>query len=339
MTEQETAFNNIISDIVASAQKLASGSSRPPQLSVVVPAFNEELSLAETHRRLADVLEGMGIDYEIIYVDDGSRDGTVALIDRLREGDSHVRLLSFSRNQGHQIAVTAGLDAATGDAVVIIDADLQDPPEVIPQMYARFLEGYDVVYGKRAGREGDSAFKRATAFAFYRILNALTDVDIPADTGDFRLVSRRAADAVRDMREHDRYLRGMFAWIGFKSIAVEFDRDKRFAGETHYPFRKMMKLAIDGLLSFSVKPLGAIAGFGVVITGMGLLWLLILMIMVLAGRRGLGLAAIGAMMLECSGWILTALGVVGAYVGRTYRESQNRPLYRLARREGFTDKP
>ncbi|MDR1261868.1 MAG: glycosyltransferase family 2 protein [Oscillospiraceae bacterium] len=309
-----------------------------PQLSVIVPAYNEEMGLAETHRRLTGVLSGMDVDYEIIYIDDGSRDRTLEIVESLRASDDHVRLLSLARNHGHQIAVTAGLDAAEGDAVVIIDADLQDPPEVIPRMYERFLEGYDVVYGKRSGREGDSAFKKGTAFAFYRLLNALTDVEIPADTGDFRLVSRRAADAVRGMREHDRYLRGMFAWIGFKQTPVEFDRDKRFAGETHYPLRRMLKLAIDGVMSFSVKPLGAIAALGAIMAGAGLLWLIILLTLLLAGSKGLGLSAIAAMMLECSGLILTALGIVGGYVGRVYQEVQNRPLYRLARREGFNDR-
>ncbi|MDR0396946.1 MAG: glycosyltransferase family 2 protein [Oscillospiraceae bacterium] len=307
-----------------------------PMLSVVVPAYNEEASLNETHRRLTDVLSGMRIDYEIIYVDDGSQDRTAEIIESLLAGDDRVRLLGLSRNHGHQIAVTAGLDAADGDAVAIIDADLQDPPEVIPEMYERFREGCDVVYGKRAARDGDSAFKKATAFAFYRALNALTDVDIPADTGDFRLVSRRAADAVRGMREHDRYMRGMFAWIGFKQKAVEFHRDKRFAGETHYPLRTMLRLAANGVYSFSVKPLGAIAALGFALVCAGLLWLLTLMILALSGVGGLGLNAVAAMMAECTGLILAALGIVGGYAGRTYREVQNRPLYRLARREGFS---
>ncbi|MDR1598937.1 MAG: glycosyltransferase family 2 protein [Oscillospiraceae bacterium] len=309
-----------------------------PLLSVVVPAYNEEAGIEETHRRLTAALSGMGVDYEIIYVDDGSRDRTADIIQSLRVNDGHARLLGLSRNHGHQIAVTAGLDAAGGDAVVIIDADLQDPPEVIPEMYERFREGYDVVYGRRSGREGDSAFKRLTAFMFYRALNALTDAEIPPDTGDFRLVSRRAADAVREMPEHDRYLRGMFAWIGFRQTAVEFRRGKRFAGETHYPLRKMLKLAASGVISFSVKPLGAIAALGLVMAGAGLAWLAVLLVLALAGRRGLGINTLAAMMIECAGLVLAALGVVGGYVGRIYREAQNRPLYRLARREGFDDR-
>jgi dolichol-phosphate mannosyltransferase len=311
-------------------------SDHSPALSVVVPMYNEEDSIAETHRRLSAAISGMGVTYEIIYIDDGSRDASAGIVSSFIKRDDRARLLGLSRNYGHQIAVTAGLDAAAGGAIVIIDADLQDPPEVIPVMYQKYLEGFDVVYGKRKARNGDSAFKRGTAFAIYRTLNALTSVDIPADTGDFRLVSKRAADAVRSMREHDRFLRGMFAWIGFNQTAVEFDRDKRFAGTTHYPMSKMIKLAVDGVLSFSIKPLDMIFGAGIALMGVGILWLLALLVLKAAGRAGFAIPSLAGLALLCTGMILTALGVVGGYVGRTFREIQNRPLYNVSKREGFS---
>ena len=209
-----------------------------PVYSVIVPCYNEEPVLRETHKRLTAVLSAMDGDYEIVYVNDGSRDHTPDILNDLAAHDPCVRTVHFARNAGHQMAVTAGLDYATGDAIVIIDADLQDPPEIIPEMAAKWRAGAQVVYGQRNRRAGESAFKKFTAFAYYRLLRAMTSTDIPADTGDFRLVDRQVADVVRRMPEHARFLRGMFAWVGFRQEAVRYDRDKRFAGETHYPLKK-----------------------------------------------------------------------------------------------------
>ena len=214
--------------------------------SVIVPCYNEEAVLAETHKRLTETLERMGESYEIIYVNDGSRDGTGRILREICEKDSRARALMFARNAGHQNAVSAGLDYASGKAVVIIDADLQDPPDVIPLLAEKWKQGAQVVSAKRRARDGETAFKKVTASVYYRVLNFLTGGMIPRDTGDFRLVDKKAADAVRSMPEHDRFLRGMFAWVGFRQEAVEYDRDKRFAGESHYPLKKMLKLAADG---------------------------------------------------------------------------------------------
>ncbi|MDR1569121.1 MAG: glycosyltransferase family 2 protein [Oscillospiraceae bacterium] len=308
-------------------------------LSIIIPVYNEQASITECSRRLTDTIQNIGVQYELIFVDDGSQDRSLSILTELQKQDDHVKVVSFARNHGHQLAVTAGLDYASGDAIVIIDADLQDPPELIPAMLDKYREGYDVVYGKRISREGDSAFKKATAWGFYRLLNKLTSCYIPPDTGDFRLVSRKAADAVRGMREHNRFLRGIFAWIGFRQTAVEFERDKRFAGETKYPLGKMLKLAGDGVFSFSLKPLGWIALSGVGAAAAGIVWLLGLLILALAGRAGgdfgFLLSLVCAIFIECTGWILAALGVVGMYVGRIYQEVQGRPLYLVASSSGF----
>ena len=209
-----------------------------PVYSVIVPCYNEEAVLHETHKRLTQVLSQMGESYEIVYINDGSRDKTPDILRELAAQDSHVRAVMFARNAGHQLAVTAGLDYATGDAIVIIDADLQDPPELIPQMAEKWKSGVQVVFAQRNHRAGETAFKKITASAYYKLLNSLTGGMVPRDTGDFRLVDKQVADVVRSMPEHNRFLRGMFAWVGFKQEAILYDRDKRFAGETHYPLKK-----------------------------------------------------------------------------------------------------
>ncbi|HML45331.1 MAG TPA: glycosyltransferase family 2 protein [Clostridia bacterium] len=304
--------------------------------SIVIPAYNEESVIDECHRRLTQTLRAMGEPYELIFVNDGSRDHTVERIEALCDRDPCVKLVSLSRNHGHQLAVSAGLDHAAGEAIVIIDADLQDPPEIIPEMVKLWKEGYDVVYGKRKKRpEGERFFKRVTAYGFYRLLNAMTDCPIPVDTGDFRLVSRKAADAVRAMPEHNRYLRGMFSWIGFKQTPIEFDRDKRFSGETKYTLKKMLQLAGNGIFSFSSKPLSLIGLSGVAFGALGVLWLLILLICLLCGVRGLGLSALAALLVLCTGCILAAMGTVGTYVGRIYEEAKGRPLYLISKTKGF----
>ena len=309
----------------------------PPKYSVIVPCYNEEAVLRETHKRLTQVLSQMDGDYEILYVNDGSRDKTPEILRRLSREDAHVRCIHFARNAGHQMAVTAGLDYADGDAVIIIDADLQDPPEVIPEMAEKWKNGAQVVYGQRKARAGESAFKKVTASAYYKLLSWLTGGMVPRDTGDFRLVDKKVADAVRGMPEHARFLRGMFAWVGFKQEAVLYDRDKRFAGETHYPLKKMLKLAADGVFSFSFKPLKAITGLGVGMLAVFLLTLLILLILLCCGIGG-GLWWLADLMLFLSGCILTALGVTGEYIARIYDETRGRPLYIVADTQGFENR-
>ena len=232
-------------------------------LSIVIPCYNEEEVIGETIKRLkAFCFELVNLDVELIFIDDGSRDRTRELLKSYAAEDSRIRLIGFARNFGHQIAVTAGIDAAWGDAVVLIDADLQDPPEVVHEMIAKWREGYDVVYGTRTERPGESAFKLATARGFYRLLNRLSDVPIPLDTGDFRLMSRPVIDTLRAMPERDRFVRGMVSWVGFKQTALPYKRAERFAGESKYPLRKMLRFATDGILSFSTKPLQMSVGLG-----------------------------------------------------------------------------
>ena len=305
-----------------------------PVFSVIIPAFNEEEVLAASYARLDAAMRGLGEPYELIFVNDGSRDNTPHLLRALASEHPEVRVLHFARNFGHQIAVTAGLDAARGDAIVIIDCDLQDPPEIIPEMAAKWREGYDVVYGRRLKRDGETVFKKLTAWCYYRALRALSGFPIPADTGDFRLVSRRAADAVRAMPEHNRFLRGMFAWVGFRQTEVAYHRDKRFAGETKYPLKKMLRLAANGILSFSTRPLDRIFLLGALTLGVGGTWLLVLLILLLCGTAGLGLSALAALCTTLAGMILLSLGILGAYLGRIYDEVKGRPLYLIAEDQG-----
>lgn len=306
-----------------------------PVFSVVVPVYNEEEVLEASFVRLAATMRGMDEPFELLFVNDGSRDKSADILKRLAIENPEVRVLHFARNFGHQIAVTAGLDAAIGDVVVIIDCDLQDPPEVIPEMVVKWREGYDVVYGKRAAREGETAFKKFTAFCFYRIMQRMINFPMPTDVGDFRLVSRPVVDTIRAMPEHNRYLRGMFSWVGFKQTAVEFKRDKRFAGETKYPFSKMLALALNGIVSFSNKPLDLIAVLGFFLMGIGSIWLFILLILLLVGHTGMGIPALCGLTVLLAGMIMGSLGVIGAYLGRIYDEVKGRPLYVIARRDGF----
>ena len=302
--------------------------------SVVIPCYNEEAVLHETHRRLTQVMSAMDGDYELVYVNDGSRDRTAEILNTLAQEDSHTRVIHFARNAGHQMAVTAGLDYACGDAIVIIDADLQDPPEVIPEMAAKWRAGAQVVYGQRNRRAGESAFKKVTAYVYYRLLRSMTSTDIPADTGDFRLVDRQVADVVRRMPEHARFLRGMFAWVGFRQEAVRYDRDKRFAGETHAPLKKRLKLALDGMLSFSDKLPKLISAMGILMLLLSGLGLLVLLILLCCGVAG-GAWWIAELMVFCTGAVLSSLGVLGAYMIRIYDETRARPLYIVAETRGF----
>lgn len=307
-----------------------------PLYSVIVPCYNEEAVLHETHKRLTQVLSRMDGSYEIIYVNDGSRDKTPQILRELASSDSHVRAIMFARNAGHQMAVTAGLDYACGDAIVIIDADLQDPPEVIPLMAEKWKAGAQIVYGQRKKRDGESVFKKVTASVYYKILSWMTGGMVPRDTGDFRLVDKKAADVIRGMPEHARFLRGMFAWVGFKQEALLYDRDKRFAGETHYPLKKMLKLAADGIFSFSVKPLKFISWLGMGFIGVAGLSLIVLLILLICQVPG-GNWWLADLMVGLTGVMLTALGIVGEYIARIYDESRGRPLYIVADALGFKE--
>lgn len=309
-----------------------------PVYSVIVPCYNEEDCIEETHKRLTAVMRGIGERYEILYINDGSRDQTPAMLNQLAQEDPAVRVIHFARNGGHQVAVSAGLDYAAGEAVIIIDADLQDPPELIPEMAARWKEGVQVVYGQRRSRAGESRFKLLTAAWYYKLLNALTSNAFPRDTGDFRLADRTVVEVVKSMPEHARYLRGMFAWAGYKQEGILYDREARFAGVTHYPLRKMLRLAAHGVMSFSEKPL-------LWPLWLGLLWLAVAGALVLKALvfflLGWSNAGLLVPLILCLGIgsILSALGVLGAYVARVYDEVKGRPLYVVAHTLGFEDKP
>ncbi len=306
------------------------------RFSVVIPVFNEEEVLPVTYGRLTEVMERLSVPYELIFVDDGSEDRSPKILDDFAERDSRVRVIHFSRNFGHQAAITAGMDYARGEAIVVIDADLQDPPEVIPKMIAKWQEGYEVVYGKRVVREGEPFFKRLTASLFYRFLRKMTDIDIPLDTGDFRLVDRKVAEVMRLLREKNRFVRGLVSWVGFRQTPLEYVRHKRFAGTTKYPLRKMLKLAWDGITSFSNKPLKVSAYLGFVLSLASFVYLLYIVIAKFLGKSTVpGWASIMVINLFFNGVILILLGVMGEYVGRVYDEAKNRPLYIVSRARGF----
>ena len=307
-----------------------------PVFSVVIPCYNEEEVIMESYRRISAVMLSMGEPYELVFINDGSKDATPALLNRLADEDNSVRVLHFARNAGHQIAVSAGLDYAAGSAVVIIDADLQDPPELIPDMARLWRDGAQVVYGQRRSRAGESFLKLKTAQLYYKLIQKLTGNAIPRDTGDFRLVDEKVADAVRGMPEHARFLRGMFAWVGFKQVPLLYDRDKRFAGQTHYPFKKMLKLAADGIMSFSDKPLKLPLWMGLVWLFLGGLTLLALLIMALAGQSGGGWWLASLLMIGF-GSTLASIGIAGSYLARVYDEVKQRPLYIVADTRGFDE--
>ena len=311
-------------------------SERSELLSVVVPCFNEEESLSRTHDRLTAALSTLDLDYEIVYVDDGSRDRTADVLRSIHSRDPHTRVIGLSRNFGHQMASTAGVDHADGDAVVLIDADLQDPPEVIADMVARWREGYQVVYGVRTRREGETRFKLWTASWFYRLLNRFSDIPIPMDTGDFRLMDRVVVDALRNMGEQDRFLRGMVSWIGFRQIPVPYARAAREAGVSKYPFLKMLRFAVDGLVSFSISPLKLVTGLGIassVMALLGITYAFVLRVMTNIWVEGWTLLFMS--MLFLGGVQMISIGILGEYVGRIYRETKRRPLYLMRETLGF----
>ncbi|WP_141500332.1 glycosyltransferase family 2 protein [Paenibacillus luteus] len=306
--------------------------------SVIVPMYNEEEVIEHTYERLKLVMDSADEPYELIFVNDGSKDRTVELISMICDFDPNVRLVNFSRNFGHQIAISAGMDYAKGDAIVVIDADLQDPPEVILDMIAKWKEGYEVVYGKRLKRKGETVFKKLTAKLFYRTLRSLTNVDIPVDTGDFRLIDRKVCDVLRGLKEKNRFVRGLVSWIGFRQTMVEYEREERFAGETKYPLKKMIAFAIDGITSFSYKPLKIATYIGFTLSMTSFLYLLVVIFQKLfTGSTIAGWASIVAMNLLFNGIILILLGIIGEYIGRIYDESKNRPLYIVREVQGFSE--
>lgn len=305
--------------------------------SVVVPVYDEVQGIDRFHERCSQVMARATGDYEIVYVDDGSRDGSWERLSSIAADDPRVRVVRLSRNFGHQIAITAGYDHATGDTVTTIDADLQDPPEVILEMIERWREGADIVYAVRTERRGETRFKEASASLFYRLLRRLSDVDLPADVGDFRLMSRRATDALMSMPEQHRYVRGMVAWLGFTRASVEYVRDPRFAGVTKYPLRKMLQFAVDGILAFSIRPLRLATWLGVITSTVAFVTALILVVMRLTGQIPVveGWTSLIVLVLLLAGVQLMTIGALGEYVGRMYTEVRHRPLYLVSDSLGF----
>ncbi|MDR3583799.1 MAG: glycosyltransferase family 2 protein [Desulfosporosinus sp.] len=307
--------------------------------SIIVPVYNEEAVIDQTYRRLKQVMDSTKEPYELIFVNDGSCDHTTALITGFGYQDDAVKLITFSRNFGHQIAITAGMDYASGAAVVVIDADLQDPPELILDMIAKWKEGYSVVYAKRTKRKGETFFKKQTARLFYRILNISTDLDIPMDTGDFRLLDRKVCEEIKRLPEKNRYVRGLVSWVGFQQTAVEYERNERFAGETKYPLKKMIKLSLDGLTSFSSKPLKIANYAGAALFLFGLIYLAVLLLLKISTTSVIaGWNLVMAMQLVLTGILLTMMGIIGEYIGRIYDETRDRPLYIVSECYGMIKK-
>jgi dolichol-phosphate mannosyltransferase len=311
-----------------------------PVYSIVIPAYNEESVLAESYKRLTAVMSALETPYELIFVNDGSLDTTADILDGMAGRDNCVKALHFSRNFGHQAAISAGMDYAAGEAVVIIDADLQDPPEVIPKMIEAWRAGSEVVYGKRLSRKGETVFKKLTARMFYRVLRKVTNVDIPVDTGDFRLLDRKVVDTMKRISERNRFMRGLVAWVGFSQTPVEYVRDERFAGETKYPFRKMVKFALDGITSFSYMPLRIATTLGAALSALSFAYLIVIVCQALFTNTTIqGWASTVSIILISQGIIMMMLGMIGEYIGRIFDEIKGRPLYIVARSEGFDTNP
>lgn len=306
--------------------------------SIVVPLFNEEAVVVESYKRLKSVMESTKESYEILFINDGSRDKTRSIVEEMCKKDKNIKLINFSRNFGHQAAITAGMNEAEGEAVVVIDADLQDPPEVILDMIEKWKQGYEVVYGKRAKRKGESFFKKFTAKAFYRILRSMTSIDIPVDTGDFRLIDRKVCDALNSLPEKNRYVRGLVSWVGYRQTYVEFTRQGRFAGETKYPLKKMLKLAFDGITSFSYTPITMMSSFGGLIFILGIISTIGILIKNICSNAAiLSLGLIMAVNLIMFGLIFISIGIMGEYVGRISDEAKSRPMYIVDSRTSYKD--
>ena len=300
------------------------------KISVVIPMYNEEEVVKTSYLKIEKVLEELKqYEYEIIFIDDGSKDKTLGLLQEIAQGNRKVKILSFSRNFGHQVAVTAGIQYVTGDAVIIMDADLQDPPELLPEMIALWEEGNEVIYGQRKSRKGESAFKLLTAKMFYSTLNALSDVEIPKDTGDFRLVDKKVIDVINAMPEHNKFLRGLFSWVGFRQKAYFYEREDRKAGKTKYPFQKMWKLASDGIISFSTKPLKIVGGLGCITIILSIVILIYSLVSYAFHLNHLtpGWTSIMVAITLFSGVQLLSIWIISEYIARIYDETRHRPEY------------
>lgn len=300
------------------------------KVSLVIPMYYEEKVAKECYKRVKEVLNSLeNYKHEIIFINDGSKDKTIEILQEIAEKDKDVKIISFSRNFGHQAAVTAGLKEVTGDAIVIIDADLQDPPELIPDMLQKWEEGNEVIYGKRKTRKGESAFKLLTAKMFYNTLNALSDVEIPKDTGDFRLVDRKVVETINSLPEHNKFLRGLFSWVGYKQYAYEYERQERFAGETKYPLKKMLKLASDGIISFSNKPIKLVGALGIIsiIISIAILIYALVSFAFKLNNLSAGWTSIMVAITFFSGIQLLSIWIIAEYLGRIYDETKQRPQY------------
>ena len=308
---------------------------RPPQsMSLVLPCYNEQEVLPELRRRLQDLVSKYSFPIEVVLIDDGSKDNTWPMIYQYSQEDGFIKAIRLARNFGHQTAITCGLDQTRGEVVVILDADLQDPPELIPEMLKEWSDGYDVVYGQRRKRSGESASKKFFAFAFYRIFERIAGLKVPRDTGDFRLMDRRAVDALQSLRERHRFVRGMVSWIGYHQKAVQYDRPERFAGVTKYPFRKSLFLAIDAITSFTYAPLRLASYLGLATSALAFLYILVVVALKLIGISYSGYTSMMAAILLLGGVQLTVLGILGEYVGRIFEQGQQRPLYLIDQVQG-----
>ncbi|MBN1799750.1 MAG: glycosyltransferase family 2 protein [Spirochaetales bacterium] len=307
--------------------------------SVVVPVYNEEEVVAESVKRLTAVMNSTKKNYELIFVNDGSRDNTKKLLQGIRDKNKKLKIIDFSRNFGHQIAITAGMDYAEGEAVLIIDADLQDPPEVMLEMIKKWEQGYDVVYGKRKKRKGETIFKLMTAKVFYRFLSGMTQIKIPKDVGDFRLLDRKVCDAMCRIHERNRFVRGLISWAGYNQAEVPYVREKRYAGKTKYPFIKMIRFALNAIVSFSYKPLRLASLLGVLVSLGGFGYLIYVIFQFFNGETVPGWTSLISLSLIFNGIILMILGIIGEYIGRIYDESKARPLYLINELIGFKAQP
>ena len=300
------------------------------KISVIIPMYYEEEVAEKCYEKVTETLNNIkNYDYEIICINDGSKDKTLQILENITKKDEKLKILSFSRNFGHQCAVTAGLKFATGDAIVIIDADLQDPPELIPEMITLWENGNDVIYGKRKSRKGESPFKLLTAKMFYKTLNALSDVEIPKDTGDFRLVDKKVVDTINSLPEHNKFLRGLFSWVGYNQVPLEYERKERYAGKTKYPLRKMLKLASDGIISFSTKPLKIVGCLGILTIVLSIILLIYALISYIFKLNELsaGWTSLMICITLFSGVQLLSLWIMSEYIGRIYDEAKQRPQY------------
>ncbi|GFP74278.1 glycosyltransferase family 2 protein [Clostridium fungisolvens] len=308
------------------------------KLSVVIPMYFEEEVAEECYNRMTEVMKNNNYNYELVFVNDGSTDRTMPILKGIAANDKNVKIIGFSRNFGHQTAVTAGMFNATGDAVVIIDADLQDPPELIVDMVNKWNEGYEVVYAKRRKREGETWFKLITAKYFYKFLASMSDIEIPKDTGDFRLIDRTVVEALRAMPERNRFVRGMVSWVGFNQTYIEYNRNERFAGTTKYPLKKMLKFASDGIVAFSSKPLKVVSLIGTITIFISFIMLIYSIIVKLFGYTTQpGWTSLMVVITLFSGVQLLSLGIIGEYIARIYDESKNRPLYIIKDKINFEE--